>query len=71
MNPQWDKYIEDCISLGEQQMLDPLYTQNAALNKAITLEELDRFIQKAKNKKNPGTDTTPYDILKAFTLGMC
>ena len=67
-DPDWDRYIAHSIEMAEQRMLDPLYDQNKVLNRIITLEEIDKVVKKAKNKKNPGIDLLPNEVLKNTNL---
>ena len=63
-DPEFEKYITDSILLAEQNMTDPLYEENQALNGAITLKEVDTAVSKANNKKSPGIDLLHNEILK-------
>ncbi len=48
----------------ERNMLDPLYAQNAAINKQIEISEVRKVVNKAKLGKAYGTDCIPNDVLK-------
>ena len=48
----------------ENLMKDPLYFENANLNRNFTLDEVKRVIMKCKNGKSSGVDRIPYEILK-------
>ena len=43
-------------------MLDPLFVQNAILNKNISIDELITVANKAGNRKSPGIDIIPNEI---------
>ncbi len=48
----------------EDLMLDPLYVQNAMLNKMITVEDVRKVVDKAKKGKAVGLDKLPNEIFK-------
>ena len=56
--------IQNHMTYNEQQMLDPLYVSNNALNSNISLHEVQVVIDKCKNNKACGIDSIPYEILK-------
>ena len=45
-------------------MDDPWYTCNTQLNRNIEITEVRKHAWRAKNKKSPGIDTLPYEVLK-------
>ena len=45
-------------------MLDPLYLENAELNKNIFIEKLATIIMHTKNNSFSGYDSIPYEVLK-------
>ena len=50
--------------LREDQMLDPLYTENCDINSIITTDEIRNLVRKTKNGKSCGIDCIPYEVLK-------
>ena len=45
-------------------MTNPLYEENALLNRNFTFEEVKKVILKCKNGKSSGIDQIPYEVLK-------
>ncbi len=45
-------------------MNDPLYVSNAMLNRNISLQEVSNVVDRLKNKKAPGIDKIPNEVLR-------
>jgi hypothetical protein len=50
--------------IRERQITDPVYTSNRDLNRNIDISEVRKYVYKAKNKKSPGIDLLPNEVLK-------
>ena len=55
----------------ENRMNDPLYMPNSFLNKNFSTDEIDQVIDKLKNRKAPGIDNIPNEILKCAAIKNC
>ena len=51
-------------TVKEQAMNDPLYVGKTYLNRNIETPEVHKHVWKMKNKKSPGIDSLPYEVLK-------
>ncbi len=69
-----DDFLADIQSTKahlEQNMQDPLYTQNTDLNKTIDLDEVRKVVNKSKLGKACGTDELPNEVLKNENMVKC
>ena len=61
----------DLLRTAENRMNDPLYAPNQNLNKNISADEINKVIDKLKNKKAPGLDNVPNEVLKSVAVRNC
>ncbi len=61
----------DLLRTAENRMKDPLYVPNQYLNKNISADEVNSTIDKLKNKKAPGLDNIPNEVLKSVPIKNC
>ncbi|XP_077983286.1 uncharacterized protein LOC144438131 [Glandiceps talaboti] len=69
-NPDGD-YDEDFLNqiihhkgVLENNMIDPLHESNVAINQNISLEEVEKVVNKVKRGKSVGIDRIPGEVLK-------
>ena len=55
-------------TVKEQAMNDPLYIGKTYLNRNVETSEVHKHVWKMKNKKSPGIDSLPYEVLKNDTV---
>ncbi len=69
-----DNFYHEIIELlrnAENQMNDPLYVPNDFLNRNFSANEIDQVIDKLKNRKAPGIDNIPNEVLKTPAIKNC
>ncbi len=69
-----DDFYNEILGLlrnAENNMNDPLYTDNQMLNRNITIEEINVVVDRLKNRKAPGIDRIPNEVLKSDSVKMC
>ncbi len=52
-------------------MSDPLYVDNSVLNGNITIDEINMVIDRLKNRKAPGIDEIPNEVLRSEPVKNC
>ena len=65
------KEIISLLRIAEDKMSDPLYIDNHVLNKNITMNEVEFVIDRLKNRKAPGIDKIPNEVLRANPVKQC
>ncbi len=63
--------ILDLLRNTENRMKDPLYVPNHFLNKNISTDEINHVIDKLKNRKAPGIDKIPNEVLRCTPIKNC
>ncbi|MEW8545022.1 MAG: reverse transcriptase domain-containing protein, partial [Candidatus Thiodiazotropha sp.] len=67
-NDEFDQEFYDNMlqhkRLLEDNMRDPLYTENRCLNSPLSRLEVEKVVFRAKNGKSVGFDKIPYEVLK-------
>ena len=63
--------ILDLLRNAENRMNDPLYVPNNFLNKNFSTDEINQVIDKLKNRKAPGIDNIPNEVLKCTAIKDC
>ena len=66
-----DTFYNEILQLlrnAENRMNDPLYVPNAFLNKNFDANEIDQVIDRLKNRKAPGIDNIPNEVLKCAAI---
>ena len=59
----YESILKEKIFL-EDRMLDPLFQENPVLNMPISLSEVEKVVNYAKNGKSTGYDKIPREVLK-------
>ncbi len=70
-NESFYREIIDLLRTAENRMKDPLYVPNQYLNKNISTDEVNNIIDKLKNRKAPGLDNIPNEVLKSAAIKNC
>ncbi len=69
-----DNFYNEILELlrnAENRMNDPLYVPNASLNKNFSANEIEKVIDRLKNRKAPGIDNIPNEVLKCAAIKNC
>ncbi len=69
-----ENFYEDIKSMlrnSENNMNDPLYVSNEFLNRNISKDEIDKVVDRLKNKKAPGIDKIPNEVLRNDSVKQC
>ncbi len=63
--------ILELLRNAENRMKDPLYVPNPYLNNNISTDEINHVIDRLKNRKAPGIDNIPNEVLKCRAIKNC
>ncbi len=69
-----DNFYNEILELlrnAENRMNDHLYVPNASLNKNFSANEIEKVIDRLKNRKAPGIDNIPNEVLKCAAIKNC
>ncbi len=69
-----ENFYEDIKSMlrnSKNNMNDPLHVSNEFLNRNISKDEIDKVVDRLKNKKAPGIDKIPNEVLRNDSVKQC